>query len=125
MANASAYAEKAMLDWVFGGATPTRPSARWLGISYGSPTSVSASEWPFSRATIVWGAAASPAGTVANNAAASFAATTWASTLSGYQIWDASVGGNMLAYGLLDAKTNPSTKSGFTCAIGSAIFAAL
>ena len=44
MAHISAYAEKAMLDWVLLGATPTRPGTVAFGLSLGSPTSTSGSE---------------------------------------------------------------------------------
>ena len=42
MANIGAYTEK--LDWVWGGATPTRPTAWGVGLSLGVPTSVSGSD---------------------------------------------------------------------------------
>ena len=125
MANVSAYAQKAMLDWLLGGATPTRPSAWWLGISYGSPTSTSASEVAFARASVTWGAAASPGGSASDAAAIVLASTLWASTVSGWQLWDASAAGNMLWFGLLDNATLPSSKSAFTCAINSARLTAL
>lgn len=126
MANVSVYARKAMLDWVLGGATPTRPSAWWVGLSYGAPTSVSGSEIAFSRATLTAAAANTSNGILASNAASvAFASQIYASTVSGYQVWDASAGGNMLWFGLLSAATLPSSKSAFVCPVASALFSAL
>jgi hypothetical protein len=44
MANISAYLQKAMLDWVLGGATSTQPASRLAALSLGTPTTFSASE---------------------------------------------------------------------------------
>ena len=44
MANIAAYLEKAMLDWVLGGAAATQPASRLAALSLGVPTSVSGSE---------------------------------------------------------------------------------
>ena len=109
MAAISAYAEKAMLDWVLGGAAATQPGTRAVGISLGSPTSTSGSEWTGSgvtRQTITFGAAASPGGSATNTAAVTFGPVTSAASISGIQIWDTISGttanaGNMLWYGLL------------------------
>jgi hypothetical protein len=131
VANLSVFARKLCLDWLLGGAAAAQPAQHWLGLSYGSPTSVSASELAtgsgYTRVTIAFGAGASPGGSESNNAAVSYSAITYASTVSGYQMWDTqAVGaGNMLWAGLLSAATRPSSVSGFTCAAGSALFSAL
>jgi len=76
MSNVSAYAEKAMLDWVLLGATPTRPGTVAVGLSLGAPTSVSGSEMGtasgYTRKTATFGAAASPAGSATLAAAVTF-----------------------------------------------------
>ena len=112
MANISAYAAKAMLDWVDGGATPTQPSARYVNLSLGSPTSVSGSEITTgsgcSRQTAAFAAAASPAGSASNSAAMTFGPFSSTCSVSGVNIWDTNIAltGNLLWYGLL---ANPRT----------------
>lgn len=109
MAAVSAYMEKAMLDWVMGGASPTQPTTRAVGLSLGAPTSVSGSEWTgtgVTRQTITFGAAASPGGSATNTAAVTFGPVTSAATVTGIQVWDTISGttanaGNMLWYGNL------------------------
>lgn len=107
MAGVSAYMEKAILDWSLGGATPTRPTAWGLGLSLGSPTSISASEVAvgsgWTRQTIAFAAAASPAGSASNSLAATFGAGLTAAVFSGFDLFDtaSSVSGNMLFNGLL------------------------
>src|SRR5215469_12635928 len=69
---------KALLDWWWGGATPTRPTAWYVNLSLGSPTNVTASEMStgsgISRQPIAMPAASTAAainssGTVQNTAA--------------------------------------------------------
>jgi hypothetical protein len=66
----SAYNVKNMLDWQLGGATATQPASRLVALSLGTPTSVSGSEVGtgsgYSRATVTFAAAASPAGPASN-----------------------------------------------------------
>ena len=40
MANISASASKLMIDWLLGGATPTRPPTQYVGLSLGTPSSI-------------------------------------------------------------------------------------
>ena len=108
MANVAAYAEKAMLDWVLGGATPTRPSAWGLGLSLGSPTSTSGSEITtgsgYTRQTAGFAAAASPGGSATMNTAQTWGPFSSTCSISGLQVWDTVLSlnsGNMLWYGLL------------------------
>ena len=109
MANISAYAEKAMLDWALGGASPTAPTTRAVGLSLGAPTSVSGSEMAtasgYTRKTAGFGAAASPAGSATLNTAITFGPFLTAYSISGLQVWDtlgvAVDAGNMLWEGLL------------------------
>lgn len=108
MANIAAYAEKAMLDWVFGGAAPTRPGAWGIGLSLGAPTSVSGSEVStasgYARASMAWPAAASPAGSLTNASAITFGPFSTAQSISGLLVWDTMLSansGNLLWYGTL------------------------
>jgi hypothetical protein len=107
MAALSTYAQKAVLDWIYGGATPTRPAAWGVGLSLGVPTSVSGSEITtgsgYTRQTLAMPAASSPAGTVANTASLSFGPFSGGASITGLQIWDTTVylTGNMWEYGTL------------------------
>ena len=108
MANVSAYAEKALLDWILGGASPSQPATRAIGLSLGSPTSTSGSEITtgsgYARQVATFGAAASPGGSATNNNAMTFGPFSGAASISGIQIWDTVLtlnSGNMLWYGLL------------------------
>ena len=120
MSNVSAYAEKALLDWVLLGATPTRPGTVAVGLSLGAPTSVSGSEMGtasgYTRKTATFGAAASPAGSATLAAAVTFGPFQTAYSITGLQVWDtngvAVDAGNMLWYGnLATARTVASGDS--------------
>ena len=67
MPNIGAYAAKALLDWVLGGATPTQPASRLAALTLDVPTSVGASEVlpgsGYLRQDVTFAAAASPAWT--------------------------------------------------------------
>ena len=107
MSNVSAYGEKAMLDWVLGGATPTRPAQWAVGLSVNPPNSTSGSEIGtasgYARQNATFGAAASPAGSASNVNAMTFGPFSNISTISGAQVWDttAVTAGNMLWFGNL------------------------
>lgn len=112
MANVAAYAEKAMLDWILGGATPTRPTDRLVALSLGTPSSVSGSEVNtgsgYTRQTVTFAAAQSPAGTATNLNAMTFGPFSSSAAIQGVLIYDTfSVSsGNELWYGtLLTART--------------------
>jgi hypothetical protein len=102
-------AEKAVLDWLYGGATPTRPAvgSQAVGLSLGVPSSTSGSEITtgsgYTRQNLVMPAAASPAGSVTNTSSLSFGPFSGGASITGIQIWDTTVflTGNMLMYGTL------------------------
>ncbi len=128
MAGISAYAEKAILDWVLGGAVPTRPAAWGIGLTIGVPSSTSGSEvgtgsgW--TRQSLIMPAASSPAGTVANpTPALTFGPALTAATFSGLQIWDtmAATAGNMLFYGTLATPRTLGVGDSLVIAIGALI----
>ncbi len=100
----SAYMQKAVLDWVLGGANPTRPAARFIGLATGSPTSVSDSSGPMSRVTCLFGPAASPAGSASNTAVMTVIATL-AATPNAWFMYDATTASTYLMYGTLAAST--------------------
>lgn len=129
MANISQYMQLNMLSWVLGG-SPTKPSAWGVGLSLGSPTSVSGSEiattFGYTRQTATWGAAGSPtsSGTVSNASAITFGSFTTAATVSGIQIWDTQIGsppnnGSMLFEGLLAAARTLVSGDSLVIPIGS------
>jgi hypothetical protein len=107
MAGIAVYAEKAMLDWVLLGATPTRPTALGVNISLGSPSSVSASEVALgsgiTRQAVSFAPADSPAGSGSNTVPMTFGPVSGACSVSGISIWDTAspTNGNYLWYGLL------------------------
>ena len=75
MAAISAYAEKAMLDWILGGAAVTQPSTRAVGLSLGAPSSTSGCEitttYGYTRQSVgatPFAAATSPGGSAFNAA---------------------------------------------------------
>jgi len=115
------FIEKALLDWVLQGATPTRPGKTYLQWATASPTSQSAFDGPFSpRMTVTFGAAASPAGSVSNAAAFTGTATA-AATAVGWNLYDASVAGNRLAYGTLTASVGCKSADNPAFAAGALI----
>jgi hypothetical protein len=107
MANIAAYLSKQTLDWHLGGAAATQPAARWVGLSIGAPTSVSASEMGsqtnFSRVTALFGAAASPTQSASNTASLLFGPFSSPGAASGIVLFDGSPinSSNMLWYGTL------------------------
>jgi hypothetical protein len=127
MANISAYAEKAMLDWILNGATPTRPAQNWLALSLGTPTSVTGSEVQansgYLRQTCSMGAANSPAGSASNNVAATFGPFSSSNAIQGIMIWDtASINsGNMLWYGTLQTARTVLPGDSLVVAVGALV----
>lgn len=127
MAGYAAYASKASLDWLLGGATPTRPAAWGMGLSGGVPSSTSGSEvgtgsgW--SRQTAIFGAAASPAGTASNATAMTFGTGATALSCTGVQLWDtlAATAGNMLMYGTLATARTLGVGDSLVFAVGAVI----
>lgn len=112
MANIGAFAAKAQLDWVLGGAAATQPSSRLIALSLGTPSSVSGSEVGsnsgYARQTGLFGAAASPAGSASNTAAMTFGPFSSSNAIQGALVYDTiSINsGNIWWYGtLLTART--------------------
>ena len=96
----SAYLEKALLDWALQGATPTRPTALFVGWATQSPNATSDFAAPVVRKTASFAAASSPQGSASNRLAITATATA-ACTLVGFNLYDATTSGNRLFWGTL------------------------
>lgn len=100
----SNYAETAVVDWLLGGATPTRPSARYLALHTADPGETGATSElsgnGYARQAVTFGAAASGAAT--NTSTHTFTASggNWGA-VTHFSIWDAVSGGNELYSGAL------------------------
>jgi len=100
----SNYAETAVVDWLLGGATPTRPSARYLALHTADPGETGATSEVsgngYARQAVTFNAASSGAAT--NSSTHTFTASggNWG-TITYFSIWDASTSGNELYSGAL------------------------
>lgn len=122
MANLSDFSEKACLDWLMGGATPTRPSAWAIGLGTAVPNASAASELTmagYTRQVVTFGAAASPAGSVSNANTMSFGPFSTGCTLSGVHVWDGTGGANFLWYGSLATARTLGAGDSLTFAVGA------
>lgn len=126
MANISAYAEKAMLDWVLGGAAATQPTTHFIGLSTVIPGSTYGSEIGagsgYTRQGMSFSAAASPAGSAVNSLAVTFGPFSNACTLSGITVWDTQLGansGDLLWYGTLATPRTMGAGDSFVLPSGS------
>lgn len=101
---ATAYLEKALLDWALQGATPTRPAQLWLDLVTSSPNATSAFSGGafFSRLTVTFAAANSPQNSATLLAAVTGTATA-AATFVGFNLYDTASAGNRLVWGTLTA----------------------
>src|SRR5215475_8305139 len=107
MANIAAFNAKLLLDWNLGGAAATQPASRLVGLSKGTPSSVSGSEVGtgsgYARQTGLFSAAASPAGSASNTASMVWGPFSSSDAIQGIHIWDtiSISSGNMLWYGTI------------------------
>lgn len=112
----SAYMQKAMLDWVFGGATPANPPGGcWAALAYAVPGSRSdqGSEFGtltgYSRVTALFNAASSAtlgsSASASNSAAMTFGPFSSVGSAVGVTLWDFSAVGSsdMMWYGTFAA----------------------
>ena len=103
MAGIASWLQNAYLDWCLLGASPTRPTAIYIGLASAAPTASVSNELPatngYARQSIIFPAASG--GAVANTNAPSFGPLYNAIVIYGAQLWDnPTVGsGNMLWYG--------------------------
>ncbi len=127
MAGVSALYEKALLDYSLKGSTATLPAAWAVGLSFGVPSSISGSEIAtgsgYTRNTVTFVAAASPAGTASNSLAMTFGPMSAAATMSGIQVWDTLVAtsGSMIWYGTLATARTLGSGDSLVIAAGALI----
>ena len=126
MSNIAQYGSKAMLDWISGGASPTRPATYGVGLSLGSPTSVSGSEVGtasgYTVQTVSFCAASTPtgSGTVTNQNAMTFGPFSTAQSISGLIVKDTlATAGNLLWYGTLTSARTVSIGDSLVIAAGA------
>ena len=100
------YFQKALLDWCFGGAAVTQPTARFIGFATASPTSQSDFEGAWqTRISVRMAGANSPQGSVTNNTnvGTPTCIRVGGGTALGFNIWDAGAAGTRLMYGTCTA----------------------
>lgn len=128
MANISQYMQKAMLDWVLLGATPTRPASVLCGLSIGAPSSTSNSEVGagsgYARAAPTFGAAGTPAssGSASNNAAMTFGPFSSSQVISGLFLIDntaLATATNQLWFGNLSTVRTPLVGDSLVINVGA------
>ena len=127
MAQLSDWAEKAALDWLMGGANPTRPTARYLALFTAAPNDAGGgtemSGGGYARQALTCDAATSGAGACSNSNAPSF-------TISGVNpapfthigIFDASSAGNLIWHGALTASKDLDDGDTINFAVGELDF---
>ncbi len=116
----SAVSANNTLDWQLGGATPTRPTSRFLSLHTADPGATGASEASgtgYARQAITFSAAA--ASQAKNSNAISLTPTAALGTLTHLAIWDALSGGNMLYSGPLSSSVAHSANLTLTVAINA------
>lgn len=122
MAVLTQYGQKAVLDYLLGGATPTRPGALWISFATGTPNADGASDGPVnSRMSLDMAAAQSggaTAGSATNRSARSNASATAACNVFGWNLWDAAAAGNRLAYGTMTAAFSVTSGSNILMSAG-------
>lgn len=118
----SNYLETELLDHVFGGSAYTAPSTLYLGLHTSNPdednsgTEVSTSGTAYARQTIAF---TTSGNTTSNTAAVEFAtATANYGTVSHVGVYDASSGGNLLAYAALTSSKTIETGDVFRVPAG-------
>ena len=118
----SNYLETEILDHVFGGSAYTAPSTLYLALHTANPdedgsgTEVSTSGTAYARATVAF---TTSGNTTSNTAAVEYStATANFGTVSHVAVWDASTGGNMLAYAALTSSKTIETGDVFRVPAG-------
>lgn len=124
MANLSDWSEANMLDWLLGGATPTRPTARHLALFTAAPSDsgggTEVATGGYARQALTFAAASSPAGTATTSAAASFTASgAGYGTITYIGIFSAATGGNLLAWGPLTTQRTVNDGDTLTFSAGA------
>ncbi len=129
MANIAAFAQKQVLDFLLGGGSGTIPASRYVALCTGTPTSVVAGEVNtnsgYFRQTVLFGPAASPAGSASNTAAMTFGPFSSSAAIQGIAIFNTGTGagtvGSMLWYGTLATARTVGFGDTITIAVGDLI----
>ena len=128
MANISQYLGKALLDWCLLGATPTRPTSVFCGLSIGAPSSTSNSEVGaasgYARVPASFAGALTPASSASasNSTAMTFGPFSSSQVISGLFLIDQSVlatATNQLWFGNLTTVRTPLTGDSLVVAAGA------
>lgn len=127
MANIGLGAYKSMLDWSLKTSSVATPAAMFAGLSLGAPTTISFSEIAtasgYTRQTIGFGAAATPAGSASasNSLACTFGTFSSSAVVSGMFLSDSvsSAAGSMLWYGTISPIRTPLTGDTMVLATGA------
>jgi hypothetical protein len=125
MPNIGAFGQKAILDWILGGAAANSPSFRFAGLAWGTPVSNGGSEltanFGYTRQTVTFGAAASPVGSASNNNAMTFGPFSSIASILGIQMWDQSAVGstNMWLFGTLQTARTVGVGDSLVVAAGA------
>jgi len=107
MTGISTGASVALLDWHLGGKSATTMATRAVGLSLGTPSSISASEMStgegVTRQLVTYLSAVAAGQSAANSGAFTFGPFSSARTVAGLQVWDHGTTGNgtMWWYGTL------------------------
>lgn len=122
MGNLSDWSENALLDWLMGGSSPTRPTARHLALFTAAPNDAGGgTEVPgsgYARQAVTFDAAA--AGATSNSGAVSFTASGGSfGTVTHIGIFSAATGGNLLWHGPLAASKAVADGDSLAFAAGS------
>ena len=118
------YAETAVVDWLLGGATPTRPSTRYLALHTGDPGETGASNElsgsGYARQAVTFGAASS--GSASNTSTHTFTASGGNfGVVTHFSIWDALTTGNCLYVGALTTSRTINDGESGTVASGAVV----
>lgn len=128
MANLMTYTQKALLDWMLQGASPTRPAALYCGLSLTAPTSVASNEVAtgsgYLRQSALFAAGVTTAGNVgsaSNSAAMTFGPFSSSCVVSGLFLADtvSSNAGTGIMYGNLSTVRTPLAGDSLVLAVGA------
>jgi hypothetical protein len=110
--------QKAVLDWMLGGATPTRPTTWWIDFATGTPNTSGGSSGPIPRKTVTFAAANSPQMSATLVAAVTCTATA-AATVVGWNLWGSSAGGTRIAFGSITSSQASASGGLFSFGAGA------
>lgn len=121
--NLSDWAENAAMDWLMGGASPTRPTTRYVALHTGDPGEIGSNSEVgagvgYSRQAMTFGASSGGATSNASNIVFGPASGAGFGTVSHVSIWDASSGGNCLWKGALGASQAVAAGVAYTIPAG-------